>query len=102
VVLATKLEAAAHAASQDLKTFIVTELDKHFGAVDKRFGDVDKNFGGMDRRLTEMESRMNVRFAEQEARFERTLRVHLATILTTIVGAVGIIVAVLKFFPAGH
>jgi hypothetical protein len=84
LVLAAKLEAAAHATSQDFKSFFIAEMDKRFGDVEKRFGDVDK------------------RFSEQEARFERTLRAHLATLATIIVGVAGIVLAILKFFPAGH
>jgi hypothetical protein len=95
IVLAAKLEAASQATSQDLKGFMVAELDKRFGEVDKRFGEVDKRFG-------ELESRMDVGFAQLEARFERALRLQLAAILTAIVGVTGLAVAIIKLFPNAH
>jgi hypothetical protein len=73
IVLATKLEATAQAVSEDLKTFIVAELDKRF-------------------------AQMEARIAEQGARFERGLRVQLATILSAFVGVTTLAVAVIKLF----
>lgn len=78
VVLAEKLETAAQAVSQDLKGFIVTELDKRFGP---------------------LRADMELRFAQMEARFERSMRLQLATILSALVGVVGVAVAIIKLFP---
>lgn len=76
-VLAEKLEATAQATSQDLKGFIQHELSA-------------------------LEGRLNVRFAEQEARFERSLRLQLAAILTAFVGVTTLAVAIIKLFPNAH
>jgi hypothetical protein len=95
LVLAAKLESAAQAVSQDLKGFIIAELDKRFGEVDRRFGELIQR---LDVRFAELDRR----FAEQEARFERALRLQLAAILTAIIGVTGIALAILKFFPNAH
>jgi hypothetical protein len=128
IVLAAKLEAASQAASQDLKGFLVAELDKRFGELDKRFADVDKRFVDLESRMNvrfeasegrtnvgfaemearmnvgfaQMEARMNVGFAQLEARFEKSLRLQLAAILTAIVGVTGLAVAIIKLFPNAH
>jgi len=101
-VLTEKFEATAQATAQDLKSFIVTELDKRFGELDKhmdkRFAEVDKRFAEVDKRFAEV----NGRFSEQEAKFEHALRVHLTTILTALVGLLGLAVAIIKLFPNAH
>jgi hypothetical protein len=79
--LAEKFEEIGRAVSEDLKSFISGELDRKLGA---------------------LEGRINVRFAEQEARFEHSLRIQLATILTALVGVVGLAVAIIKLFPNAH
>ncbi|MBI4081982.1 MAG: hypothetical protein HY423_05160 [Candidatus Lambdaproteobacteria bacterium] len=66
-LLAAKFEATAQAASEDIKAFISSELDR--------------------------------RFAEMEARFERSLRLQLAVILSAFVGVTGLAVAVIKLVP---
>ena len=76
-VLAEKLEATAQAASQDMKGFIRTELSA-------------------------FEGRLDTRFAEQEARFERALRLQLAAILTAFIGVTTLAVAIIKLFPNAH
>ena len=105
IVLAAKLEATAQAVSEDLKAFITAELDrrfaallgelnKRFGEIDKRFGEIDKRFGEIDKRFGEME----VRMAQMEARFEHSLRLQLATILSAFVAVTTLAVAILKLF----
>jgi len=99
IVLAAKLEAASQATSQDLKGFMVAELDKRFGEVDKRFVDLESR---MNVRFAALEGSMSVGFAQLEARFERALRLQLAAILTAIVGVTGLAVAIIKLFPNAH
>ncbi|MFI5400662.1 MAG: hypothetical protein ACHQZQ_06395 [SAR324 cluster bacterium] len=76
-VLAEKLEAAEQATQQDLKEFIRQEF-------------------------AQSRQEMNTRFAEQEARFERALRMQLATILTAVVAVTTLAVAIIKLFPNAH
>ena len=83
-VLAEKLEATAQATTQDLKTFIIAELDKRFSEVDKRFSEVGRLF------------------SEMEAKFERALRLQLTTVLTAFVALLGLAVAIIKLFPNAH
>jgi len=90
-VLAEKLEATAQATTQDLKTFIIAELDKRFSEVDKRFSEVDKRFSEVGRL-----------FSEMEAKFERALRLQLTTVLTAFVALLGLAVAIIKLFPNAH
>ena len=90
-VLAEKLEATAQATTQDLKTFIIAELDKRFSEVDKRFSEVDKRFSEVGRL-----------FSEVEAKFERALRLQLTTVLTAFVALLGLAVAIIKLFPNAH
>ena len=82
------LEDTAHATQQDLKDFIREQM----GAMEQR----------LEGKLSAMEGRINVRFAEQEARFEHSLRMQMATILTAIIGVVGLAVAIIKLFPNAH
>ena len=88
VVLAAKLEAAAHAAGQDMKSFLIQE----FATIRQE----------IRQEIAALGSRTDFKFAEQEVRFERTLRLHLATLLTAMIGVAGVTLAILKFFPAGH
>jgi len=97
-VLAEKLEATAQATTQDLKTFIIAELDKRFSEVDKRFSEVDKRFSQVDKRFSEV-GRL---FSEMEAKFERALRLQLTTVLTAFVALLGLAVAIIKLFPNAH
>ena len=76
-VLAEKLEATAQAASQDMKGFIRLELSA-------------------------LEGRLDARFADQEARFERALRMQLAAILTAFIGVTTLAVAIIMLFPNAH
>ena len=92
IVLAEKFEAAAQATGEDLKGFIVAELDKRFAGVDSRFAGLTAE---MERRSAVIETRL----AEMEARFERSLRVLLVSILTAFVGVTGLAVAIIKLLP---
>jgi uncharacterized small protein (DUF1192 family) len=84
LLLASKLEATAQSVSEDLKGFIVAELDKRFAAL---HSEIDARFAQID-----------VKFAEFEARVERSLRIQLATILSAFVGVTMLAVAVIKLF----
>ena len=98
IVLASKFEATAQAVSEDLKAFIVAELDRRFAALmselNKRFGEVDKRFGEVDKRFGGIE----VHMAQMEARFEHSLRIQLATILSAFVAVSTLAVAIIKLF----
>jgi DNA anti-recombination protein RmuC len=122
------LEDTAHATQQDLKDFIreqIGTLDRKLDAQEEKLaGKLDaqeeKLAGKLDAqeeklagklgaqeeklagKLDALEGRINVRFAEQEARFEHSLRMQLATILTAIIGVVGLAVAIIKLFPNVH
>ena len=103
VLLAEKLEATAKSTSDDMKAFIVAELDKRFSALearlDARFAAVDARFAAVDARFAAVEARMDTRFAEQEGRFERAMRLQLVSILTAFVGVTGLAVALIKLLP---
>jgi hypothetical protein len=94
-VLAAKLEATAQATQQDLKDFIREQM----GALDRKLDAIEEKLEG---KLSALEGRINVRFAGQEARFEHSLRMQMATILTAIIGVVGLAVAIIKLFPNAH
>lgn len=96
LLLAGKFEATAQATSQDLKGFMVAENDKRFGAM---AAEMDKRFAQMDKRFEALTGEMNSRFAQMEARFERSLRLQLGVILSSLVGVVGVAVALIKLFP---
>ncbi|MBI4083279.1 MAG: hypothetical protein HY423_11780 [Candidatus Lambdaproteobacteria bacterium] len=81
LLLAAKLESAAQATSEDLKGFI-----------DRRLGEMEAR---IDLRLAQIDAHM----AEMEARFERSLRLHLATILSAFVAVTGLALAIIKLFP---
>jgi uncharacterized small protein (DUF1192 family) len=85
LLLASKFEATAQATSQDLKSFIIVEMDKRFAALTAE----------MDRRF----SLVDQRFAEQKAEFERSLRIQLVAILSAFVGVTGLAVAIIKLIP---
>ena len=107
LLLAGKFEATAQATSQDLKGFMVAENDKRFGAMaaemDRRFSamtaEMDRRFAEMERRFDAQAGEMDSRFAQMEARFERSLRLQLGVILSSLVGVVGVAVALIKLFP---
>ncbi|MBI4082736.1 MAG: hypothetical protein HY423_09010 [Candidatus Lambdaproteobacteria bacterium] len=114
LLLAAKLEGAAQATSQDLKAFIVPDLDRRFGALgielerqfaalsaelERRAAEVDRRFGAVDARFERLEAHMETRFAQMDAHFQRSLRLHLATILSAFVAVTGLAVAILKLFP---
>lgn len=84
LLLASKLEATAKTTGDDFKTFFIAELDRRFGEMDKRF--------------TELKAEMDVRFVQLEARFERSLRLQLATILSAFVAVTTLAVAIIKLF----
>jgi len=92
VLLTEKLESAAKAVSDDLKGFIVAELDWRFTAL---YADLDRRFAAVDARFAAVDTR----FAAMEARFERSLRLQLATILTAFLGVTGMAVALIKLLP---
>jgi len=92
VLLAEKLEATAKATSDDLKAFIVAELDKRFSALEAR---LDARFAALDARFAAVDTR----FAEQESHFERALRLQLVSILTAFAGVTGLAVALIKLLP---
>ena len=109
-VLAEKLESAAQATQQDLKDFIRQELTTRFAEADNKATqfrqDVKAEFTqfrqDVKAEFAQVRGDMNSRFAEQEARFERSLRVLLATILTAFVGVTTLAVAIIKLFPNAH
>ena len=74
MLLAAKLETTAQATSQDLKSFISAELER-------------------------LRADIEVRFAQIEARFERSLRVLLVAILSAYVGVTALAVAIIKLVP---
>jgi len=84
IVLAAKFEATAQAVSEDLKAFITAELDRRFAAL---MSELNKRFGELE-----------VSIAQMEARFEHSLRIQLATILSAFVGVATLAVAIIKLF----
>ena len=74
MLLAAKLETTAQATSQDLKSFISAELER-------------------------LRADIEVRFAQIEARFKRSLRVLLVAILSAYVGVTALAVAIIKLVP---
>ena len=92
VLLAEKLETTAQSTSQDLKSFITAELDRRFETVDRQFESIDKKF-------EKFAAEINAQFSKQEARFERSMRIQLATILSAFVAVTGLAVAVIKLLP---
>jgi len=88
LLLAAKFEATAQATSQDLKSFISAENERLRAELRAD--------------MKQLRADLDVRFAEQEARFERALRVQVAAILTAIVGVTTLAVAIIKLFPNAH
>ena len=88
LLLAAKFEATAQATSQDLKSFISAENERLRAELRAD--------------MKQLRADLDVRFAGQEARFERALRVQVAAILTAIVGVTTLAVAIIKLFPNAH
>ncbi|HUJ76020.1 MAG TPA: hypothetical protein VL359_14245 [bacterium] len=74
LLLAAKLEGTAQATAQDLKAFIQAEFQS-------------------------LRQELDVRFAQMEARFERSLRILLVALISTFVGVTGLAVALIKLLP---
>jgi hypothetical protein len=96
VLLAEKLESTAKAVGDDLKGSIFAELDRRFTTLN---ADMDRRFAALTADMDRRFAAVDTRFAAMEARFERSLRLQLATILTAFLGVTGMAVALIKLLP---
>lgn len=105
--IAATVEVAAQAARDAAWERIEAKLDSlgsdFIGRVEAlraemnaRFGEVNSRFDKMDVRFGEMEARI----AQVEARLEHSFRVTTVSLVVFVVALAGLMLAVLRFFPA--